>query len=110
MRVARIFNTYGPRMHMFDGEPLHIQVKYRCVLLTLLCVHGGLHAGRVVSNFIMQALQGKPLTVSCVKEVHWRGRGEEEGGGRSEGRGEEGRREKIACVHYIVHGTYLHRG
>ena len=57
----------------------------------------GLHAGRVVSNFIMQALQGKPLTVSCVKEVHWRGRGEEEGGGRSERRGEEeggGRRER----------------
>ena len=24
VRVARIFNTYGPRMHMFDGEPLHI--------------------------------------------------------------------------------------
>lgn len=82
MRVARIFNTYGPRMHMFDGEPLHIQVKYCCVLLTLLCVHGGLHAGRVVSNFIMQALQGKSLTVSCVKEVHWRGRWEVEGGGR----------------------------
>ncbi|KAL5476256.1 hypothetical protein EMCRGX_G026178 [Ephydatia muelleri] len=38
VRVARIFNTYGPKMHMFDG--------------------------RVVSNFIIQALQGKPLTVS----------------------------------------------
>lgn len=37
VRVARIFNTYGPRMHMFDG--------------------------RVVSNFIIQALQGNPLTV-----------------------------------------------
>lgn len=38
MRVARIFNTFGPRMHMNDG--------------------------RVVSNFILQALQGEPLTVS----------------------------------------------
>ena len=38
IRVARIFNTYGPRMHMSDG--------------------------RVVSNFIMQALQGQPITVS----------------------------------------------
>ncbi len=37
IRVARIFNTYGPRMHPNDG--------------------------RVVSNFIMQALQGKPITV-----------------------------------------------
>ncbi|KXJ17272.1 UDP-glucuronic acid decarboxylase 1 [Exaiptasia diaphana] len=37
VRVARIFNTFGPRMHMSDG--------------------------RVVSNFIMQALQDKPLTV-----------------------------------------------
>ena len=37
IKVARIFNTYGPRMHPNDG--------------------------RVVSNFIMQALQGKPLTV-----------------------------------------------
>lgn len=37
VRVARIFNTYGPRMHMYDG--------------------------RVVSNFIIQALLGKPLTV-----------------------------------------------
>lgn len=37
MRVARIFNTFGPRMHMNDG--------------------------RVVSNFILQALQGEPLTV-----------------------------------------------
>lgn len=39
MRVARIFNTFGSRMHMNDG--------------------------RVVSNFILQALQGEPLTV-CV--------------------------------------------
>ena len=37
IRVARIFNTYGPRMLENDG--------------------------RVVSNFICQALQGKPLTV-----------------------------------------------
>jgi UDP-glucuronate decarboxylase len=36
-KVARIFNTYGPRMHPQDG--------------------------RVVSNFIMQALEGKDLTV-----------------------------------------------
>jgi len=37
IKVARIFNTYGPKMHPDDG--------------------------RVVSNFIMQALQGKSLTV-----------------------------------------------
>jgi UDP-glucuronate decarboxylase len=37
IRVARIFNTYGPRMQQNDG--------------------------RVVSNFIVQALQGIPLTV-----------------------------------------------
>ena len=37
IRVARIFNTYGPRMAKDDG--------------------------RVVSNFIVQALQGKPLTI-----------------------------------------------
>ena len=37
IRVVRIFNTYGPRMHPDDG--------------------------RVVSNFIMQALKGEPLTV-----------------------------------------------
>ncbi len=37
IRVARIFNTYGPHMHPDDG--------------------------RVVSNFIVQALQGKPLTI-----------------------------------------------
>src|SRR5690606_23829045 len=36
-RIARIFNTYGPRMHERDG--------------------------RVVSNFIMQALRGEPVTV-----------------------------------------------
>ena len=37
IKVARIFNTYGPRMHPNDG--------------------------RVVSNFIVQALQNVPLTV-----------------------------------------------
>lgn len=37
VRVARIFNTFGPRMHMNDG--------------------------RVVSNFVIQALQEKPITV-----------------------------------------------
>lgn len=37
IKVARIFNTYGPRMHPNDG--------------------------RVVSNFIVQALQGKRLTI-----------------------------------------------
>jgi UDP-glucuronate decarboxylase len=37
IRLARIFNTYGPRMHPFDG--------------------------RVVSNFIRQALAGEPLSI-----------------------------------------------
>ena len=37
IKVARIFNTYGPRMHPQDG--------------------------RVVSNFIVQALAGRPITV-----------------------------------------------
>lgn len=37
IKVARIFNTYGPRMHQNDG--------------------------RVVSNFIVQALKGKPITI-----------------------------------------------
>lgn len=37
IKIARIFNTYGPRMHPYDG--------------------------RVVSNFIMQALNNEPLTV-----------------------------------------------
>jgi UDP-glucuronate decarboxylase len=36
-RIARIFNTYGPRMQFDDG--------------------------RVVSNFIVQALEGRPLTI-----------------------------------------------
>jgi UDP-glucuronate decarboxylase len=38
VKVARIFNTYGPRMHFEDG--------------------------RIVSNFIHQALTGRPLTVN----------------------------------------------
>jgi len=37
IRIARIFNTYGPRMAFDDG--------------------------RVVSNFVVQALRGEPLTV-----------------------------------------------
>jgi len=37
IKVARIFNTYGPHMHPKDG--------------------------RVVSNFIIQALQGEPITI-----------------------------------------------
>jgi UDP-glucuronate decarboxylase len=37
IRIVRIFNTYGPRMHPFDG--------------------------RVVSNFIRQALAGNPITI-----------------------------------------------
>jgi len=37
IRVARIFNTYGPRMSINDG--------------------------RVVSNFIVQAIRGEPLTI-----------------------------------------------
>jgi UDP-glucuronate decarboxylase len=37
IRISRIFNTYGPRMHPFDG--------------------------RVVSNFIRQALLGEDLTI-----------------------------------------------
>src|SRR6187401_2813628 len=37
IKVARIFNTYGPRMHPNDG--------------------------RVVSNFIVQALNGDPITI-----------------------------------------------
>lgn len=41
VRVARIFNTFGSRMHMNDG--------------------------RVVSNFILQALQGEPLTVRVTR-------------------------------------------
>ncbi|MDE3011911.1 MAG: SDR family oxidoreductase [Pseudomonadota bacterium] len=37
IKVVRIFNTYGPRMHPEDG--------------------------RVVSNFVRQALQGQPITI-----------------------------------------------
>ncbi|WP_420394293.1 UDP-glucuronic acid decarboxylase family protein [Acuticoccus sp.] len=37
IKVVRIFNTYGPRMHHADG--------------------------RVVSNFVVQALRGEPLTI-----------------------------------------------
>ena len=37
IKVGRIFNTYGPRMHPNDG--------------------------RVVSNFIVQALKGRPITI-----------------------------------------------
>lgn len=37
VKVMRIFNTYGPRMHPNDG--------------------------RVVSNFIVQALKGEPITI-----------------------------------------------
>lgn len=37
VRIARIFNTYGPRMHEQDG--------------------------RVVSNFVLQALRGEPITI-----------------------------------------------
>lgn len=37
IRIVRIFNTYGPRMHPFDG--------------------------RVISNFIRQALREEPLTI-----------------------------------------------
>jgi UDP-glucuronate decarboxylase len=37
VRIARIFNTYGPRLHPADG--------------------------RVVSNFIVQALQSQPITI-----------------------------------------------
>jgi UDP-glucuronate decarboxylase len=37
IKVARIFNTYGPRMHPGDG--------------------------RVVSNFVIQALRGDPITI-----------------------------------------------
>jgi len=37
IKVARIFNTFGPRMHPADG--------------------------RVVSNFIVQALRGQPITI-----------------------------------------------
>lgn len=44
VRVARIFNTFGPRMHMNDG--------------------------RVVSNFILQALQGQNITVRDLTDYY----------------------------------------
>ena len=37
LRIPRIFNTYGPRMHVNDG--------------------------RVISNFVVQALRGEPITI-----------------------------------------------
>ena len=37
IRIARIFNTYGPKMHPNDG--------------------------RVISNFIIQALKNEPITI-----------------------------------------------
>jgi UDP-glucuronate decarboxylase len=37
VRIVRIFNTYGPRMHPYDG--------------------------RVISNFIRQALEGEDITI-----------------------------------------------
>lgn len=37
IKIVRIFNTYGPRMHLNDG--------------------------RVVSNFVVQALKGEPITI-----------------------------------------------
>ena len=37
IKVVRLFNTYGPRMHPYDG--------------------------RVVSNFVVSALTGKPITI-----------------------------------------------
>lgn len=44
VRVARIFNTFGPRMHFNDG--------------------------RVVSNFILQALQNQPITVGQFYDLY----------------------------------------
>lgn len=43
VRIARIFNTFGPRMNLDDG--------------------------RVVSNMITQSLQNKSLTVSCHRTL-----------------------------------------
>jgi len=40
IRVARIFSTFGPRMHMDDG--------------------------RVVSNLILEALRNQPITVKYM--------------------------------------------
>jgi UDP-glucuronate decarboxylase len=46
IRIARIFNTFGPRMHMNDG--------------------------RVVSNFVLQALQNQSITVSTPRDCTMR--------------------------------------
>ena len=46
IRIVRIFNTYGPRMHLFDG--------------------------RVVSNFIRQALAGEDITIFGAGTRHVR--------------------------------------
>ena len=46
VRVARIFNTYGPRMHANDG--------------------------RVVSNFVIQVRKVYLLTVLMIFHRHWR--------------------------------------
>jgi hypothetical protein len=45
VRVARIFNTFGPRMNPYDG--------------------------RVVSNFIIQALKGEDMTVCVPLSCNW---------------------------------------
>ena len=45
VKIVRIFNTYGPRMHLEDG--------------------------RVVSNFIVAALKGEPITIyGAVSYTH----------------------------------------
>lgn len=58
VRILRIFNTYGPRMALDDG--------------------------RVVSNFVAQALTGQPITVygdgEAARGVGGGRRGEEGGG------------------------------
>ncbi|CAF2863746.1 unnamed protein product [Rotaria sp. Silwood2] len=51
IRIARIFNTYGPRMHMNDG--------------------------RVVSNFILQALQNESITVKIIYLISVYGSGKQ---------------------------------
>ncbi len=44
--IARIFNTYGPRMHPYDG--------------------------RVVSNFIRQAMHEERITIYAMVRKHGR--------------------------------------
>jgi UDP-glucuronate decarboxylase len=61
VRILRIFNTYGPRMALDDG--------------------------RVVSNFVAQALTGQPITVYGDGEQGVRGLG---GGGEGRVEGEAG--------------------